>query len=98
MRRQGYFSQFVFGPRLGIASYGLICLEVAFSVLSMFFIHWGLVKTKVITAFTLPHYALLAVVPGTQLVTLATLLRHNNKLLGHARVDAREAEREAVTV
>jgi DNA-binding transcriptional MerR regulator len=47
MRRQGYFTRFVLGSERSIASYGLICPGVALSVLAMFFIHWGLIRTEV---------------------------------------------------
>ena len=82
MRRQGYFRDFVLGDRRSIPSYGLICPGVALSVLSMFFIHWGLVRNGVVQQYSLPYFALIAAVAAVQVLTIATLARLNQKLLG----------------
>lgn len=82
MRKQRYFEEFVRGEKRSIASYGLICPGVGLAVLAQFFIHWGLVSTGIITKFSPIHLALLAVVGGVQLVTIATLVMLNRKLLG----------------
>ncbi|MBT8227546.1 MAG: hypothetical protein HKP61_08730 [Dactylosporangium sp.] len=95
MRRQGYFASVVFGDRRSIPSYGLICPGVAFSVLAMFFIHWGLVKTHVLTSFSPVHLGLLASVAAVQIATVATMVRLNGKLLGGRDLDR---DRTAISV
>lgn len=96
MRKQGYFDTYVRGEGRSIASYGLICPGVALSVLGMFFIHWGLVQTQIVPKFGLAHLALLGSILLTQVVTIATLVRLNAKLLGTTaapvETDARIAE------
>jgi len=81
MRRQGYFATFVRGEKSSIPSYGLICPGVALSVLAMFFLHWGLVKTGVVHQFSAAHWLLLLPVLYVQVVTVVTMLRLNRKLL-----------------
>ncbi len=82
MRKQNYFADFVRGEKRSIASYGLICPGVALAVLVQFFIHWGLVTTEIVTKFSPVHLALLGVVGGVQVITIATAARLNRKLLG----------------
>ena len=93
MRRQGYFAEFVRGDGKSIPSYGLICPGVAFAVLSMFFIHWGIVEPGFVTKYTLGHYALLFIPAATQFVTITTLVRLNKKLYGQ-KIVAPKVSRE----
>jgi len=93
MRRQGYFNRFVWGNEGSVPSYGLICPGVALAVLGMFFIHWGLVKTDIVTMFSPVHFALLALVALLQVRTIQTLIHLDRKLFG----DAREAVDEEPT-
>ncbi|MDQ1293204.1 MAG: hypothetical protein QG608_1085, partial [Actinomycetota bacterium] len=85
MSRQGYFTRFVLGSERSIASYGLICPGVALSVLAMFFIHWGLIRTEVFDRFSPGHLVLLTAVGLVQAVTVAVLLRLDRKLLNGDR-------------
>lgn len=80
MAKQGYFRDYVLGEKRSIASYGLICPGVAFAVLSMFFIHWGIVSAGLVEKYTLGHYALLIVPALTQFVTIWAVGRLNRKL------------------
>ncbi|NLT29747.1 MAG: hypothetical protein GXX86_04715 [Propionibacterium sp.] len=82
MRRQGYFARFVRGREGSIPSYGLICPGVALAVLSMFFIHWGLVRTGVVEQFSIAHFVLLALVVLLQAITIRTLFRLDRRLMG----------------
>lgn len=96
MRRLNYFPRYVHGNELSPASYGLICPGVALSVLGMFFIHWGLVSTGIVTRFSPVHLALLAVILVIQVVTIRTVAILNRKHLRPARVQAlREAAEPA---
>lgn len=83
MRRLDYFGRYVHGPEASPASYGLICPGVAFSVLSMFFIHWGLVAPGIVAKFSPVHIVLLAGVLVTQTLTIRTVALLNRK---HLRV------------
>jgi hypothetical protein len=84
MSRQGYFREYVTGPGRSAGSFGLICPGVAFSVLLMFFVHWGLVRNGLAERFDPVHVALLAVVLTVQVATGALMLRLNGKLIGRA--------------
>lgn len=81
MRRQHYLADFVRGPKRSIASYGLICPGVAFSVLVMFAVHWGLVATGLVARGSVAHLAILALVLVVQGLTLWTMGTLNSKLL-----------------
>jgi hypothetical protein len=82
MRKQGYFDRFVRGTEGSIPSYGLICPGVALAVLSMFFIHWGLVMTGVVTMWSVTHFVLLALVLLVQVRTIQTLIQLDRRLMG----------------
>lgn len=86
MRRQRYFDDYVFGEKRSIAAYGLVCPGVAFFVLSMFFVKWGLVDTGVVEKFGLPHLTLVVLLGLVQLATIALMLRLNRTLLGRPAV------------
>lgn len=100
MRSQGYFKQYLWGKKRSIASYGLICPGVAFSVLVMFFLQWGLVKTEVVAPLSGVHLALLGIPLAFQLVFVAIFIQLNRKLLG-APADSlveNQPEQESVAV
>lgn len=92
MRRLDYFGRFVHGPENSPASYGLVCPGVAFAVLSMFFIHWGLVAPGIVERFSPIHLALLGVVLATQALTIRTVVILNRK---HLRVAGSKASAQA---
>ncbi len=84
MKRQGYFRDFVIGDKKSVPAYGLICPGVAFTVLTMFFIHWGLVAPGFVEKYSLLHYALLVLPAATQAVTIWAVRRLNVKLYGQS--------------
>ena len=88
MHRQDYFATFVSGQRRSIASYGLICPGVAFSVMFLFFLHWGLVEPGIVARDTPLHYGLLLVSAAVQVITIRTLVRLNRKLVSGRPVRA----------
>lgn len=98
MRRLDYFRRYVHGNELSPASYGLICPGVAFSVLGMFFIHWGLVANDIITRFSPVHLVLLALVFAVQVVTVRTVTILNRKHLRPVTEQVRRDETEPVYV
>ncbi len=88
MNRQGYFRSYVLGEKRSVASYGLICPGVAFSVLMMFAVHWGLVATGLVVRGSLVHVTILAIVISLQVVTGWTMFKLNAKLLRFGRREA----------
>jgi hypothetical protein len=81
MKRVNYYQDFVSGERKSPGSYALICPGVALFVFGMFFIHAGLLKNGVITAFSLPHLLLMAPLVYLQVRTILVMLRLDRKLL-----------------
>jgi hypothetical protein len=94
MRKQGYFTTFVWGKKRSAASLGLVCPGVAISVIGMFFIGWGLVKTGLVVPFSTVHLTLLGMVGAVQIVFLAIMLRLTVKLLLPASVETKQLEKE----
>ncbi|MCL2454226.1 MAG: hypothetical protein FWD18_02820 [Micrococcales bacterium] len=81
MRRQRYFADYVLGEKKSIAAYGLVCPGVAFFVLGMFFVTWGLVRTGVVEHLSAPHLTLVALLAVVQVATVALMIRLNRSLL-----------------
>ncbi|MCC5893716.1 hypothetical protein [Exiguobacterium sp.] len=65
----------------GAASFGLICPGVAYVVLGMFFVHWGLVQNGFITAHSLMHYVILSPLVFIQMKTIQWLIKLSVKHL-----------------
>ena len=59
MKQNRYFERFVFGDRLSVPGFALICPGVAFMVYWFFFVHFGLVHTGIVDKFSLVYFALL---------------------------------------
>lgn len=81
LKQNRYFADFVHGEKLSAGSYTLICPGVAFFVLGMFFISWGLVETHVLSIFSPVYFIILAPFALIQLKTIRTLFKLNKKLL-----------------
>ncbi|WP_374723399.1 TsoY family (seleno)protein [Calidifontibacillus erzurumensis] len=79
----GYFSEFVDikGSGKSPGSYSLICPGVAFTVMGMFFVHYGFVRTGIIEQFSTVYFLLLAPFWYVQLKTITTIFALNKKLL-----------------
>ncbi|HSH25767.1 MAG TPA: hypothetical protein VLA13_09565 [Massilibacterium sp.] len=69
------------GPMKSAGSYGLICPGVAFFVLGMFFVGWGLIKTNIVPQFSVYHFIILIPFVAMQIKAIQVLLRLNKKLL-----------------
>lgn len=78
-----YFKDYthVNGPMKSAGSYALICPGVAFFVLGMFFIGWGLIKTNIVPQFSVYHFIILLPYVAIQMKTIQILFRLNTKLL-----------------
>lgn len=79
--KTGYFKTFVNGPKNSVGAYGLICPGVATVVMGMFFIEWALVKTDVITKFSVAYFAAILPLVLVQAKTIQVLFKLNRKLL-----------------
>lgn len=79
MRAQGYFRDFVLGPKTSAGSYALVCPFVALAVMGHFFINKGLVGAGVIDKFGAGYWALTAVAIALQVIAIALVLRLNRQ-------------------
>lgn len=89
LNKLNYFTDFVHGKEKSAGSYGLICPGVAFFVLGMFFIHWGLVQTGVIDMFSVAYFVVLIPFVLVKLKTIQVLFKLNRK---HFALPQREEE------
>lgn len=81
LHKMGYFKTFINGDQNSVGSYALICPGVATFVMGMFFIEWALVKTDVITKFSIAYFATILPLVLVQLKTIHVLFKINRKLL-----------------
>lgn len=81
LNKLGYFKEYIGGDKKSPGSYALICPGVAFFVLGMFFISWGLVKTSVIQLFSPAHFLILIPFVLIQFKTIDVMFKLNKKLL-----------------
>ncbi|MGJ7920319.1 TsoY family (seleno)protein [Neobacillus sp. LXY-4] len=81
LKKLNYFGEMIHGSGKSPGSFSLICPGVAFFVLGMFFIHWGFVKTGIVTIFSPVYFAMLVPFVFVQFKSVQTLLKLNRKLL-----------------
>jgi hypothetical protein len=81
MKRVGYFRDYIYGEARSAGAYSICCPGVAFFVLSMFFIHVGLVKNNVVEQFSPAYFVLLLPLLFVQYKTIMVTLRLDRKLL-----------------
>ncbi len=79
MRRQGYFKDYVLGPKTSVGSYALVCPGVAVSVMIQFFVNKGLVEAGVIAKFATAYWVLTAIAMLAQLAMLLLVWRLNRQ-------------------
>lgn len=84
MKNIGYFNDYVYGKEKSAASFTLICPFVAFTVLGMFFIGWGLVQTGIVEKYSILHYAVMIPFVLSQIKGIQLLFRLNNKIFKQA--------------
>ncbi len=80
LKNINYFSDMIHGEEKSPGSFSLICPGVAFFVLGMFFIHWGFVKTGIVTQFSAVYFAMLVPFVIVQLKSITTIFKLNKKL------------------
>ena len=82
LRRQGYFKDFVFGPKTSPGSYALICPGVALSVMLQFFVNKGLVAAGIIDMYSVAFWIVTGIAIGFQMAMVWLLLRLNRQHFG----------------
>ncbi|MDS9472916.1 TsoY family (seleno)protein [Sporosarcina pasteurii] len=91
-----YFNTFTKGSQNSAGSYGLICPGVAFSVLGMFFIHWGLVQNGVVDKFSIAYFIFLAPFTIVQFKTIQVLSKLNKKHFNSTTVTAKQVQERTI--
>ena len=79
LKREGYWSDFVFGSKTSPGSYALVCPGVALSVMIQFFLHKGLVATGLVTKFGVAYWSVEGVALAFQAAMILLVLRLNRQ-------------------
>ncbi len=96
LKKLNYFTDYIAGEQKSAGSYGLICPGVAFFVLGMFFIHWGLVQTGIIDMFSIAYFVILVPFVLVQIKTIQVLGKLNKRHFTSAKeVDTTLQEKTA---
>jgi len=82
LRRQGCFSDFVFGAKTSPGSYALVCPGVALSVMIHFFVNKGLVGAGIIDKFDVVYWGLTGLALVSQGLMIALVFRLNRQHFG----------------
>lgn len=92
LKREDYFSDFVFGSKTSPGSYALVCPGVALSVLLQFFAHKGLVAAGVLDKFSVAYWVVIALALAFQFAMIALVLRLNRQHFAKSEAAAVPAE------
>ncbi|MCT4554823.1 MAG: hypothetical protein N4A53_09075 [Pelagimonas sp.] len=92
LKAQGYFKDFVLGPKTSPGSYALVCPFVAFSVLMHFFVNKGLVGAAVVEKFSAGYWGLTAIALLFQATAILLVLRLNRQHFTRSNTVAVPAE------
>ncbi|SDJ83712.1 TsoY family (seleno)protein [Aliiruegeria lutimaris] len=87
LRRQGYFKEFVFGPKTSPGSYALVCPGVALSVMLQFWLNKGLVAAGVVDKYSLAFWLISVLAVAFQVAMIALVLRLNKQHFGYSSSD-----------
>ncbi len=82
LRRQGYFTDFVFGSKTSSGFYALVCPGVALSVMLQFFANKGLVASGIVDKYSVAYWAVTAIALIAQGLMIALELRLNRQHFG----------------
>lgn len=82
LRRQGYFTDFVFGTKASPGSYALVCPGVALSVMIHFFLNKGLTAAGVLDKFSLAYWIVTAIALLAQWMMIVLVFRLNRQHFG----------------
>jgi len=81
MKKIGYFKEYIYGSERKPSSFAIVCPGVAFFVFGMFFISFGLLKTGVLSQFSIAYFVLLLPFVYVQIRTTEILFRLKYKIL-----------------
>jgi len=88
LRRQGYFADFVMGPKTSPGSYALVCPGVALSVMLHFFVNKGLTAAGIIDKFSMAYWAVTAIALLSQALMVWLVFRLNRQHFGKSAAAA----------
>ncbi|MET0091465.1 MAG: hypothetical protein ABW068_15855 [Candidatus Thiodiazotropha sp.] len=83
MKRLGYFSDYLRGPKRDVGSFALVCPGVAIFVFGFFFISFGLLKNNLVAPLSPAYFMILLPFVWIQFKTLSVFLRLNCQLIGY---------------
>jgi hypothetical protein len=85
LRRQGYWTDFVFGSKTSPGSYALVCPGVALSVMLQFWLNKGLVASGIVDKYSLAFVLISLIAVAFQVAMIALVLRLNRQHFGHSQ-------------
>ena len=91
MKKLNYFADYAGGAKSNAGAFALICPGVAFFVFGMFFISFGLVTPKLVSAGSWMYYLLMAPLIAVQLKTIQVYFRLFGKMLIKPRLQLASA-------
>lgn len=91
MKKLNYFADYAGGAKSNAGAFALICPGVAFFVFGMFFISFGLVIPKLVSAGSWMYYLLMAPLIAVQLKTIQVYFRLFGKMLIKPRLQLASA-------
>lgn len=92
LKAQGYFTDFVMGPKTSLGSYALVCPAVALSVMIHFFTNKGLVAAGLITKFGVAYWSVTGIALVAQAIAILLVLRLGRQHFGRTTAQAIPAE------
>lgn len=92
LKAQGYFTDFVIGPKTSPGSYALVCPAVALSVMIHFFTNKGLVAAGLITKFGVAYWSVTGIALIAQAIAILLVLRLGRQHFGRTTAQAIPAE------
>ncbi len=92
LRAQGYFKEFVNGPKASAGSYALICPGVALSVMLHFFLNKGLVASQIVDKFSPAYWLITGIALVAQFSMVWLVLTLNKKHFGEPKAAPVPAE------
>lgn len=92
LKAQGYFTDFVMGPKTSPGSYALVCPAVALSVMIHFFTNKGLFAAGLITKFGVAYWSVTGIALIAQAIAILLVLRLSRQHFGRTTAQAIPAE------
>ena len=84
LRRQGYFTDFIWGSKTSPGSYALVCPGVALNVMLHFWLNKGLVEAGLVAKFGVAYWSVSALALGLQVAMIALVVTLNRRHFGTA--------------